>query len=347
MYKIYENNQDNVQWFYSQYRQRIIDAIDFYLNGGSTNFTFSDKNKTRISLKLDATSYTSKFLNDLKSGLLEKLICGTSEELKAILYKVYDENQTCFTKLNVSKLRKVYPEKRLGTFTYLDDFHAITYDIFVTRLYESELNKTEFVKKLDLKICPYCGINFIPVLRKGNYNIKPEIDHFFPKSDFPILAFSFYNLIPCCHDCNHKFLKGDNPPINMDNNELYLMNPYKFETEKLRFEIGSKNYNYFNEEDYWVDLKCDGNFNKGYNEYLGLTIRYSVHKYIIKDLLVLYLGYNKDSMDFYNGLNIPDDFRDLYIKTLFGYQSSENDGLVPLAKFKRDIYSFINQLLNS
>ena len=70
----------------------------------------------------------------------------------------------------------------------------------------------------------------------------------------------------------------------MDNNELYLMNPYKFETEKLRFEIGSKNYNYFNEEDYWVDLKCDGNFNKGYNEYLGLTIRYSVHKYIIKDV---------------------------------------------------------------
>ena len=63
--------------------------------------------------------------------------------------------------------------------------------------------------------------------------------------------------------------------------------------------------------------------------------------------MVLYLGYNKDSMDFYNGLNIPDDFRDLYIKTLFGYQSSENDGLVPLAKFKRDIYSFINQLLNS
>lgn len=36
---------------------------------------------------------------------------------------------------------------------------------------------------------------------------------------------------------------------------------------------------------------------------------------------------------------------DLYIKTLFGYQSPENDCLVPLAKFKRDIYSFINQLL--
>lgn len=345
MYKIYENSQDKAQWFYSQYRQIIIDAIDFYLNGGSTIFTFSDKNKTRISLKLDATSVTRNFLNYLKSGHLEELICGNFEELKAILYNVYNQNQTCFTKLNVSKLKKFYPEKRLGTFTYLDDFYAITYDIFVTRLYDSELNKTEFVEKLNLKICPYCGINFISVFKKGNYDIKPEIDHFFPKSIFPILAFSFYNLISCCHDCNHKLLKGSNSPINMDNNELYLMSPYNFETEKLRFEIGLKNYNYFNEEDYLVDLKCDGSFDKGYNEYLGLTIRYSVHKYIIKDLLVLYLGYNEDSIDFYNGLNIPDDFRDLYIKTLFGYQSPENDCLVPLAKFKRDIYSFINQLL--
>ena len=44
--------------------------------------------------------------------------------------------------------------------------------------------------------CPYCGIGQVT-----------ELDHYLPKVDFPELSVCAYNLIPCCHDCNH--LRGD------------------------------------------------------------------------------------------------------------------------------------------
>ncbi len=30
-----------------------------------------------------------------------------------------------------------------------------------------------------------------------------QFDHFYPKENYPALAMCFYNLIPCCSDCNH------------------------------------------------------------------------------------------------------------------------------------------------
>lgn len=32
--------------------------------------------------------------------------------------------------------------------------------------------------------------------------IRPQIDHFFPQSRFPMFALSFYNMIPACQVCN-------------------------------------------------------------------------------------------------------------------------------------------------
>lgn len=60
----------------------------------------------------------------------------------------------------------------------------------------------------DLKIstCPYCNMQYTFTLDCENGKTAPELDHFYDKSDYPVLAVSFYNLVPSCHVCNH--IKG-------------------------------------------------------------------------------------------------------------------------------------------
>src|SRR5690349_5881934 len=41
------------------------------------------------------------------------------------------------------------------------------------------------------RICPFCGIGIVNT-----------VDHYLPKTKFPILSVTPTNLIPCCRDCN-------------------------------------------------------------------------------------------------------------------------------------------------
>jgi hypothetical protein len=64
----------------------------------------------------------------------------------------------------------------------------------------------------NLLTCPYCNLNRIVVTDISDsvddtQDAYLDLDHFFPKSRYPYFAVSFYNLVPCCHDCNSK-LKG-------------------------------------------------------------------------------------------------------------------------------------------
>ncbi len=67
----------------------------------------------------------------------------------------------------------------------------------------------ELYEKLDLVTCLYCNENKTKMLeREEGKNLACfELDHFYSKSQYPFLALSFFNLIPCCHICNST-LKG-------------------------------------------------------------------------------------------------------------------------------------------
>jgi hypothetical protein len=81
----------------------------------------------------------------------------------------------------------------------------ISYNLFDKFAYQIANN-------LGLNTCPYCNrisINTIIDKRKKNI-IRPTFDHFFSQKDHPLLALSFYNLIPSCYYCNSN-LKGFHP----------------------------------------------------------------------------------------------------------------------------------------
>ncbi|OQP45406.1 hypothetical protein [Niastella populi] len=64
-------------------------------------------------------------------------------------------------------------------------------------------NAFELAGKLQVDTCPYCNRNYtVTVGEKSNKIARPDFDHFYPDKQYPLLALSFYNLIPSCLICN-------------------------------------------------------------------------------------------------------------------------------------------------
>lgn len=152
-------------------------------------------------------------------------------------------------------------------------------------------------EKLNVNTCPYCNRSYTFTLDKLK-RTRPQFDHFFPKSKYPHLALSFYNLIPCCAICNH---------IKKDEVE-FLLHPYlegfanKFgfrvnyeglllEKDKIRLQIGpffiSQNHSDF-------EQRCQNNVKT-----FALAELYEKHTDHIEELIIKAYSYNQE---YYRGL---------------------------------------------
>lgn len=106
--------------------------------------------------------------------------------------------------------------------------------IFVNE-YEKKISKEDFIKALDIKVCPYCNRSYIKCIDNNENKalIKGQIDHFFSKKEYPFLAVSRFNLIPSCSDCN-----GVGGKFMTDVSENKLINPYLLEdADGIQFKM--------------------------------------------------------------------------------------------------------------
>ncbi len=96
------------------------------------------------------------------------------------------------------------------------DFGAEILAVFNYKtLYRKKQECSSNCQQFRLSYCPYCNENLAPVIPfhnglSGQDELRAlhQLDHFFPKSRYPYLALSFFNLIPGCPPCNSQ-LKGD------------------------------------------------------------------------------------------------------------------------------------------
>ncbi|WP_316795447.1 hypothetical protein [Pedobacter agri] len=127
----------------------------------------------------------------------------------------------------ITKITRLYPD-------FIDessDSHFVLYNIFIKNCYNlsGRFSKYDFISKIGRDTCPYCNRNYIYYLSKSK-EIKPQIDHFFPKSKYPFLAMSFYNLIPSCQTCNGFGAKEEKDPLKEG-----LINPYLLKSSDFIF----------------------------------------------------------------------------------------------------------------
>ena len=71
----------------------------------------------------------------------------------------------------------------------------------------NEDERSQILKAMNVRVCPYCNRNFISnyvVDSQGKIKATADLDHFFLKSKYPIVAMCLHNFIPSCQICNSR-----------------------------------------------------------------------------------------------------------------------------------------------
>ncbi|MEA2028199.1 MAG: hypothetical protein U9N49_04425 [Campylobacterota bacterium] len=212
----------------------------------------------------------------------------------------------------------------------------IIYNIFVTSTYEKNeyFNKLKFIQRIGLDTCPYCNRSYIYTLNKAG-SIKPEIDHFYPKSFYPYLAVSYYNLIPSCQTCNGFGAKGKIDTFN----DKKIIHPYEVNVNDFKFTYipNSINFNLLKQEKYNFN-NFEIKFIKSNQDNLDvfkLEELYKQHKDIVLELLVKKAYYPKSYIDELASFGFGED--EIYRYLLGNYKKDEDLHKRPLSKLIKDI----------
>lgn len=56
------------------------------------------------------------------------------------------------------------------------------------------------VKQTRITVCPYCNRDYINC--RSEKAAGSQLDHFYPRSEYPIFSVCLYNLVPACGNCN-------------------------------------------------------------------------------------------------------------------------------------------------
>ena len=217
---------------------------------------------------------------------------------------------------------------------YSEIGEIFNYSDFTTK--NEKYDAYHLAEKLDIPTCPYCNRMYTKTVmgEAGEKIIRPEFDHWFPKSQYPLLALSFYNLIPSCHICNSN-LKGKIKP-----DLKYHFHPYNpINNFHPIFSYELKDY-----DSYKIKIGFRGEFDdKGkFEESLKifeLENIYQAHEDEVKDLIKIRQAYSDKYIDMLNnslkGVNLS---KEEVYRLAFGvhYEEDKFDRR-PLSKLKKDI----------
>lgn len=138
-----------------------------------------------------------------QSGRLKMLLCGEPQLLALIVnsFKLQFPGLS-FREIN-AKGQEVF--NALGR-TVLHIFNYTNY-----RQSDACINQFRSLGINDSVPCPYCNCDEVRVISFSDplslaqrEQALLDLDHFFPKSKFPFLAVSLFNLVPSCHNCNER-----------------------------------------------------------------------------------------------------------------------------------------------
>lgn len=203
-----------------------------------------------------------------------------------------------------------------------------------------EWSAYNFVLELGLKVCPYCNRQYITPLYSLNNKVRGDLDHFYPKSKYPYLAMSIYNLVPCCKFCNSS-LKGSRE----FSYEEYI-SPYDVDMDEyIKFNYYPTSYkSFYNSEDLIIKIEPKENvdrsiLNKCINNLKVFQVEelYQYHSDIVSSLLKKRIVYDDIYID-----NLVKRYNKLFkskeeaMQILFKNSTDKKENL-PLSKLIDDI----------
>ena len=236
----------------------------------------ADKNRGTVHVAVGKNTLTRKILIQLSDvAFLEKyLLMKPTSQVRLInklaAIKRYPE------KLIFKKITAVLCDKyQMLAHATFDHFNEIMYDIFVNGVYDGKgtFDKRAFIRDSGLRVCPYCGMEFV----KPTNRTKKQIDHFFPKREFPFLALNYYNLIPSCDTCNESPNKGTKNPLDVAKNGE-IMHPYSFNEDRIRFHLQINGADLYDDNNFQLKIGFSIKEERdGYDKFFDMIDRYELH----------------------------------------------------------------------
>ncbi|WP_093373849.1 HNH endonuclease domain-containing protein [Tindallia magadiensis] len=203
----------------------------------------------------------------------------------------------------------------------------------VYRKFSTHAAAYKILKVMGVNVCPYCNRQYTFTVHKEK-KIRPEFDHFFPKSDYPFLAVSIYNLVPSCGLCNKG--KSKSSP------EKFLY-PYEesFEDKNIRFELCNVIENLLKQEEIVVKLgpvEKHGDLIKQYNDSFKIEALYEQHSDYILELLYKNYIFNDEAIEsIYRSYEEFFNSKSELEQLILGKYEPVNFNQRPLSKLTRDI----------
>ena len=291
-------------------------------------------------IKTFVFTVTLTITNDDKTITIEKLkqicrennILGFSNKNKNELVTLVNSN-TNLTGDTIDNLKCTILSNKINLIlkNIFEDFYENQWDKIDT------YDRYIFVTKHKLKTCPYCNMGYILISERDNKKkngLRPEIDHFFPKSKYPYLAMSFYNLIPSCQVCNHT-------KKSKDTFKDELLSPYEIDESAFKFTYNIKNINLLEIQKYnfdidSLDIDIEEKNKQQNNDYFKLDKLYKQHKDIVLELIIKKRKYPKSYIEeLKRSFKFTDD--EIYRLLLCNYKNDDDLNKRPLSKLIRDI----------
>lgn len=275
------------------------------------------------------------------------------ERLKKSLFALEDNRRRKYLNKiikDLPKLKKIKPNqfqeciKEFEAIIPYEEFRDDFAEKIISALRYDRLRETEypnFIRQFTLKTCVYCNAMLTIVIDRQNTGKAKnnfEIDHFKAKSKYPFLAISYYNLFPCCGNCNRSKSKFDA--------EFNLYTENDTDLEAFSFSLTEECV-----VDYWSNLNPSNiqiNFNtvnknieflKNHNKLFHVQSIYDEQVDIAEELLQKSMAYNKASRE-----GLVESFKSIFpdetmIKRLIigNYTKPEEIHKRPMSKFTQDI----------
>lgn len=288
--------------------------------------------------------FENKLVKKEHKKLLWEIELKSIDKLLAQKLKNFDEHVT-FEK--IIKADYDYMQKLVK---FLDD-NPKRYELkskekdYFLEMYK-RLKKANFIKQLNIHVCPYCNRNYIFNFSKNNtQEATAQLDHFFDKKDYPYLAVSLYNLVPSCSTCNQrKSLKRENifyPYLESFNESA------KFKYNGIKAIAKDEKMDFLDSKRVMFDIEAikDDEKVEKHIEVFNLKNLYEEHKDIVAELLQKKEIYNDSYIDElmqkYEG-TLFKNREDLLRLITCGYVSDEDLHKRPLSKLIKDISEELN-----
>lgn len=301
-------NNSFAELHYLEVKDKILHHINRILKAGRIR-----KNNAYINLSNNLRIYLTQLSIEANHSLKALITLSPAD----LINYVRDQNNLASDFINLN-----HPD------------NSILKNIFVSNVYEKDLEKWDFINRIKIDTCSYCNRNYIYTTKK-NKKIKPEIDHFYPKSKYPQLALSYYNLIPSCKSCNGFGAKEEADPY-IEN----LINPYLLTGEDFIFTHKIKNIAIINplvgksDVEIYFKVSC-----KGHLDVFNLKELYELHHDHALELIikkrVKYSKKYRDYLNSYTGLKFSKTEIDRMI--LGNYSLEKEQHKRPLSKLYQDL----------